>query len=65
MKREIISFLKGDPTIITEKIKVEMEKASLSMNYEKAQELKLMLEDIETTLRRQKIDLNKNYNFDI
>ncbi len=65
MKKEIISFLKGDPTIITEKIKVEMEKASLSMNYEKAQELKLMLEDIETTLRRQKIDLNKNYNFDM
>ncbi len=65
MKKEIISFLKGDPTIITEKIKVEMEKASLAMNYEKAQELKLMLEDIETTLRRQKIDLNKNYNFDM
>lgn len=65
MKKEIISFLKGDPTIITEKIKIEMEKASLSMNYEKAQELKLMLEDIETTLRRQKIDLNKNYNFDM
>lgn len=65
MKKEIISFLKGDPTIITEKIKIEMEKASLAMNYEKAQELKLMLEDIDTTLRRQKIDLNKKYDFDM
>ena len=65
MKKEIISFLKGDPTIITEKIKIEMEKASLSMNYEKAQELKLMLEDIDTTLRKQKIDLNKKYDFDM
>ena len=65
MKKEIISFLKGDPTIITEKIKAEMEKASLAMNYEKAQELKLMLEDIDTTLKKQKIDLNNNYNFDL
>ena len=65
MKKEIISFLKGDPTIITGKIKNEMEKASESLNFEKAQELKIMLEDIETTLRRQKIDLNKNYNFDM
>ena len=65
MKKEIISFLKGDSTIITEKITTEMTKASLNMNYEKALELKTMLEDIETTLRKQKIDLNKNYNFDL
>ena len=65
MKKEIISFLKGDPTHITLKIKEEMEKASLSMNYEKAQELKTMLEDIEITLKRQKIDLNKDYHFDL
>ncbi|MBQ6497932.1 MAG: excinuclease ABC subunit UvrC [Bacilli bacterium] len=65
MKKEIITFLKGDPKHITEKIKVDMEKASSNMNYEKALELKKMLEDIETTLRRQKIDLNKEYNFDM
>ena len=65
MKKEIITFLKGDSSLITEKIKSSMEKASENMNYEKALELKNMLEDIETTLRRQKIDLNKNYNFDI
>ena len=65
MKREIISFLKGDPEHITLKIQEEMEKASLSMNYEKALELKNMLEDIEITLKKQKIDLNKGYNFDL
>ena len=65
MKKEIITFLKGDPKHITEKIKTDMEKASSNMNYEKALELKNMLDDIETTLRRQKIDLNKGYNFDM
>ncbi len=65
MKKEIISFLKGDSTIITEKITNEMTKASNNMNYEKALELKNMLEDINTTLRKQKIDLNKNYQFDL
>ncbi len=65
MKKEIISFLKGDSSIITQKITEEMTKASEAMNYEKALELKTMLEDIETTLRKQKIDLNKNYNFDL
>ena len=65
MKKEIISFLKGDPTIITKKIKTEMEEASSKMNYEKALKLKNMLDDIDTTLRRQKIDLNNNYNLDV
>ena len=64
MKKEIISFLKGDPGDIKKKIQDEMNKASESMNYEKALELKSMLEDIDTTLKKQKIDLNKNYNFD-
>ena len=65
MKKEIIAFLKGDPKEVLKKIEEEMEKASLAMNYEKALELKNMKEDIEITLRRQKIDLNKGYNFDL
>ena len=65
MNKEIISFLKGDSAEITNRIKQEMNKASENMNYEKALELKTMLEDIETTLKKQKIDLNKNYNFDL
>lgn len=65
MKKEIISFLKGDSREIVEKIKQEMERASDALNYERALELKKMLEDIDITLRRQKIDLNKNYQFDL
>ncbi len=65
MKREITSFLKGDSSLIVKKIKEEMERASNCLNYERALELKNMLEDIDITLRRQKIDLNRNYNFDL
>lgn len=65
MKKEIISFLKGDSTIIVGKIEKEMQRASENLNYERALELKNMLDDINTTLKKQKIDLNKNYNFDL
>lgn len=65
MSRKIVSFLKGDSSFIREKINKEMMMASEAMNYEKALELKTMLEDIDITLRRQKIDLNNNYNFDL
>lgn len=65
MKKEIITFLKGDSSIISKKIEVEMQKASENLNFEKALELKNMLNDIDTTLKKQKIDLNKNYNFDL
>jgi len=65
MKKEIISFLKGDSRSIEEKIVKEMEIASNNMNYEKALELKNMLDDIHTTLKKQKIDLNNSYNFDL
>ena len=65
MKKEVISFLKGDSKEIVEKIKEEMQQASDAMNYEKALELKTMLEDIDITLRKQKIDLNKGYQFDL
>ena len=65
MKKEIIKFLRGDSTIISKKIKQEMEKASEKLNFEKAKELKEMLEDINITLTKQKIDLNNNINFDL
>lgn len=65
MKEEIISFLKGDASIITKKIENDMYKASESLNFEKAKELKSMLDDINITLKRQKIDLNHKYNFDM
>lgn len=65
MKEEITSFLKGDAEIITKKIEEDMYKASEALNYEKAKSLKEMLDDINITLKRQKLDLNKKYNFDM
>lgn len=65
MTKEIISFLKGDSAVVVKKLEEEMQKASEAMNYEKALELKKMLENISITLKKQKIDLNKGYNFDL
>ena len=65
MVSEITSFLKGNSDSLVKKLENEMQKASDALNFEKAIELKEMLHDIEVTLTRQKIDLNKNYNFDV
>ena len=65
MKKEIISFLKGDSRIISAKLEKEMQKASDNLNYERALELKNMLDDINITLAKQKIDLNNNNDFDL
>ncbi len=65
MTKEITSFLKGDSDIVVKKLEEEMKKASEALNYEKALELKKMLENISITLKKQKIDLNKGYNFDL
>ena len=65
MKQEIISFLNGNKEIIAKRLEEDMIKASEQMNYEKALELKIMLDDINITLAKQRIDLNKNYNFDL
>ena len=65
MIKEIKEFLNGDSKNIKERLTNEMNKASMMMNYEKALELKNMLNDIEITLKEQKIVLNKDYNFDL
>ena len=63
--KEIISFLNGNHDSITEKIKKDMEDASEALNFEKALELKNMLQDIKITLNKQKIDLNTKEDFDM
>ena len=65
MKNEIISFLNGNHSIITEKIKNKMEKYSKKMQYEKALEYKNLLDYINITLERQKVELDDNYDRDI
>ena len=65
MVDDIKKFLRGDSSIISKKLELEMNKASEAMNYEKAKELRDMLEDINTTLKKQKIDLINNRDVDI
>lgn len=65
MKNEIISFLNGNKAVIVDKLKEKMQKASDELNFERALEYKRMLDDINVTLAKQTIDLNKNYNFDM
>ncbi len=65
MKDDITSFLNGDATNILKKLHEEMNLASSVMNFEKALEYKQMIEDIEITLKRQKIVLNKDFNLDL
>ena len=65
MVDDIKKFLRGDSSVISDKLKIEMDKASNAMNYEKAKELRDMLDDINTTLKKQKIDLINNKDVDI
>ena len=65
MKSDITSFLNGNKDIITKKIEKDMNKASEELNYEKALELKKMLDDINITLSKQRIDLNRRDSFDL
>ena len=65
MKNEIISFLNGNHSIITNKLKEKMYLCSENMNYEKAQEYKELLDYISITLEKQKVELDDNYNRDI
>ena len=65
MKSEIIKFLNGDDTNLCNKLKIEMEKEAGLMHYEKALELKNLLDYIKVTLTRQKVELKDNTNRDI
>ncbi|MDD4624568.1 MAG: excinuclease ABC subunit UvrC [Bacilli bacterium] len=65
MLDQIIKFLNGNHSIVTKKIKEEMNKASLSLNYEKAKEMKDYLEYIDVTLKNQHIDFKDNIDRDI
>ena len=63
--REIKEFLNGDSRNIRARLISEMNNASAKLNFEKALEFKNMLNDIDVTLKEQKIVLNRDYNFDL
>ena len=65
MVKEITSFLNGNYNDITIKLKKEMYEASEKLNFEKAKEIKELLDYIDKVLEKQKIDLSDNINRDI
>ena len=65
IKREVITFLNGDASQVLLSLTNKMNEASEKMNFEKALEYKHMIEDINVTLKNQKIVLNRNINLDL
>ncbi len=65
IKHEIISFLSGNHEIVTNRIKTKMQEFSNKMEYEKALEYKEMLDNINITLEKQKVEVNDNLNRDV
>lgn len=65
MIKEIIEVLNGNYKEITKKLEEEMFKESENLNYEKALELKKMIEDVKTTISKQIVVSNVKYNFDV
>lgn len=65
MRGEIIKFLKGDTTGISSKITEEMLEASSKLNFEKAKELKELLDYISITVDHQKVELSDALDRDV
>ena len=65
MKNEIKEFLKGNHDILTKKIEIEMQEASSKLNFEKAKELKDLLNYIHITLTKQKVEIKDLIDRDI
>ncbi len=65
MENEILSFLKGNDKILTDKIMEKIDVLSKNLNYEKALELKNELDYIKVVLTNQQIELNDFVNRDV
>ena len=65
MRNDIIKFLKGDHSLITDKIKKEMIEESELMHYEKAKELKELLDYIEVVLTKQQVEMGDMVDRDV
>lgn len=65
MRNDIIKFLKGDHSLITNKIKEEMQLFSDNLQFEKALELKKLLDYINITLAHQQVESKDNIDRDV
>ena len=65
MKAEILSYLKGDHRFLNEKITNEMNKYSEQLNFEKAKELKDLLDSVNITLKHQNVEISDLTEMDV
>ncbi len=65
MVAEITQFLQGDYQKIKRKLVTDMQEASARMEYERANEIKLQLADIEAIMTKQAISINDRVDRDI
>ena len=65
MKNDIIKFLNGDNSIVTNKLKEKMEYESNKLNFEKAKEYKELIDYVNITLTKQEVELKEKVNIDI
>ncbi|MBP3461917.1 MAG: excinuclease ABC subunit UvrC [Bacilli bacterium] len=65
MEKEIIEFLKGNHEYVTTKLEKQMNNYSEKLEFEKALEIKEMLDYIKITLTRQKVEISDNVDRDI
>ena len=65
MKEEILSFLKGNDNILIKRLEEHMNIESQKMNYEKALELKDMIDYIKYIQEKQKVEVNDLIDRDI
>jgi len=60
-----MEFLKGNHEVVTNKLTNDMNKYSENLEFEKAQELKEMIDYIKITLTKQKVEVNDNIDRDV
>ena len=65
MEKDIIKFLKGDESVITNKLLEKIDFYSNQLNFEKAKELKEELDYIKVVMERQRVELHDNVDRDI
>jgi len=65
MKEDVIRFLKGDHSLITNKIKEDMEKYSNNLEFEKALEMKQLLDYINIISTHQQVETKDNVDRDV
>lgn len=65
MKSEIISFFNGNTKVLTDRVTEKMKIFSDNLDYEKALEYKELLNYINITTEKQKVDLDNSVNIDV